>query len=346
MNHFPDYDDDGDCFRWGGSISDLKAFINSVLKLEEESEGETKEDKLHKVFTYKVKDYSVRFYTSTGVLMIHGKNHTVLGESLHNTCEQNKNPTSTLTCNNGGEDEEIRSDDLTVMDKSHSLFINDSSCDENIDTLINSSDEKGQAEPHCDYATVMKELAVLKAEILEIKTKLCIPSEENLETEQLSNELLQCRMEIKNLKMKQKIQAEYTRRLEEVKSSLVTGIKLLMQERNPNTEDVHNSDNSDKHDEQDLNEQHLNSKKKKKKKKNKKKKAAVSEESKNNSSTCNTDSDLGGLVQPRDAKNTVIIGDSIVSKLSGWKMSDKTNRIRIRAFSGSKVEDMSDYIKN
>ena len=94
-----------------------------------------------------------------------------------------------------------------------------------------------------------------------------------------------------------------------------------------------------------MNEQHLNSKKKKKKKKNKKKKAAVSEESKNNSSTCNTDSDLGGLVQPRDAKNTVIIGDSIVSKLSGWKMSDKTNRIRIRAFSGSKVEDMSDYIK-
>ena len=140
--------------------------------------------------------------------MIHGKNHTVLRELLHNTCEQNKNPTSTLTSNNGGEDEEPRSDDLTVMDKSQSLFINDSSCDENIGTLINSNDEKGQAEPHCDYATVMKELAVLKAEILEIKTKLCIPSEGNVETVQPSNELLQCRMEIKDLKIKQKIQAE------------------------------------------------------------------------------------------------------------------------------------------
>ena len=187
MNNFLDYDDNSNCFCWGGSVNDLKAFINSVLKLDEEGKGEMKEDKLHKAFTYKVKDYSIRFYTSTGVLMIHGKNHTILRELLHNTCEQNKNPTSPLTSNNGGQDEEPQNDDLTVMDKSQSLFINDSSCDENIGTLINSSDEKGQAEPHCDYATVRKELAVLKAKILEIKTKSCIPSEESVEANQLSN---------------------------------------------------------------------------------------------------------------------------------------------------------------
>jgi hypothetical protein len=52
-------------------------------------------------------------------------------------------------------------------------------------------------------------------------------------------------------------------------------------------------------------------------------------------------------VGPNDENrtNTVIMGDSIISKLAGWKMSDKSNRTTIRSFPGSRVEDMADYVK-
>jgi lipid A disaccharide synthetase len=39
------------------------------------------------------------------------------------------------------------------------------------------------------------------------------------------------------------------------------------------------------------------------------------------------------------------MGGSIISKLAGWKMSDKSNRTTIRSFPGSRVEDMADCVK-
>ena len=42
---------------------------------------------------------------------------------------------------------------------------------------------------------------------------------------------------------------------------------------------------------------------------------------------------------------TVIMGDSVIAKLDGWKMADKKNRVIINAFPGATVEDMADHIK-
>ena len=59
MNNYLDYDDDNDCFSWGGTPNDLKKFINDVLEVDVENRiGEPKEDKTHNAFSYKVKDYS------------------------------------------------------------------------------------------------------------------------------------------------------------------------------------------------------------------------------------------------------------------------------------------------
>lgn len=44
-------------------------------------------------------------------------------------------------------------------------------------------------------------------------------------------------------------------------------------------------------------------------------------------------------------KRSVIIGDSLVSKLDGWRMSNKLSRVSVKAFPGSTTKDMTDYIK-
>ena len=46
-----------------------------------------------------------------------------------------------------------------------------------------------------------------------------------------------------------------------------------------------------------------------------------------------------------DRRSTVIIGDSVISGLKGWRMSDKNNIVRVRSFPGATIDDMNDYIK-
>lgn len=343
MNHYLDYEDDSDCFRWGGSINDLKTFINGLLNVDEdEDEGETKEDKMHKAITYKVKDCSVRFYTSTNVLMLHGKEHAALREMFHDVCERNRNPASRTTDSNGEAIETAQSDLVLSIDKDKTLFTDELNSKLDVDSSIPSSrisfenGEQTMPKIVCDHAAVMNELANLRAEIQDIKDKCFVkaPGRHEKESEQLSNDLLECRMEIKELKTQIKIQDEYTKRLEEEKSSLVTAIKLLMQDASPNTK-TPTGDNND-------NEAREHNPKKKKKKT----KSSTAKENKNSEQNEVTNVDDSPKPKTSDErKKTIIIGDSIISKLKGWKMSDKSNRISTISISGSRVEDMKDYIK-
>lgn len=41
--------------------------------------------------------------------------------------------------------------------------------------------------------------------------------------------------------------------------------------------------------------------------------------------------------------SSVIVGDSIVSRLNGWKMSNQNNRVVIRSFSGATVEEIEGH---
>lgn len=42
--------------------------------------------------------------------------------------------------------------------------------------------------------------------------------------------------------------------------------------------------------------------------------------------------------------STVIIGDWIISRLQGWRMSDKKNKVVVRSFAGAKVNDLYHYL--
>ena len=42
---------------------------------------------------------------------------------------------------------------------------------------------------------------------------------------------------------------------------------------------------------------------------------------------------------------TVVVGDSIVKKVKGWKLSTKDDLFAVRSFPGAKTDDMESYIK-
>ena len=49
--------------------------------------------------------------------------------------------------------------------------------------------------------------------------------------------------------------------------------------------------------------------------------------------------------KPNKSSTTMIVGDSIISKLEGWKMSNKDNQVIVNSFPGATVDDMADHIK-
>ena len=44
-------------------------------------------------------------------------------------------------------------------------------------------------------------------------------------------------------------------------------------------------------------------------------------------------------------RNTVIVGDSIIKYVKGWELSDATERVTVKSFSGASVQDIRDFIK-
>ena len=44
-------------------------------------------------------------------------------------------------------------------------------------------------------------------------------------------------------------------------------------------------------------------------------------------------------------RNTVIVGDSIIKYVKGWELSNATERVTVKSFSGATVDDMKDFIK-
>ena len=66
---------------------------------------------------------------------------------------------------------------------------------------------------------------------------------------------------------------------------------------------------------------------------------------------CRTSSQNTGRVSERHTKgniktkrNTVIVGDSIIKYVKGWELSNPTQRVTVKSFSGANLEDMDDFI--
>ena len=73
LNSFLNYDHAMDILIWKGTLNELERFIKNVLNVDmNETNSELKEDKKHKAFSWKVKNSSIRFYTTTGTPKLYG----------------------------------------------------------------------------------------------------------------------------------------------------------------------------------------------------------------------------------------------------------------------------------
>lgn len=350
MEHYLDFNEDTDCFSWGGSFKDLQTFVNEIFDVQED-EGEVKEDVKHNSFSYKMKNWSLRFYTSTGNLMLFGTEQAISKMKLHEICDKIKNQNTLLTKDHHNaehinlESSSSKSATSTPSISSTASAEMYSDKDEVIvvgekPSVIVDELETALIKPIVDNAQVMKEISLLRKEINQVKERLNDNnSHDCVKIHSRKGELEGYRKENEDLKEQVKTQRENIKHLEDERASLITTIRILMADKNGKSQSpgtVQSNANEQK--------QGLTTINKHKKGESKNKSDAST---KSSSTKSRKPENTADLVEPpvSKRKNTIILGDSIVSKIEGWKMSNKENRVSVRSFPGSTVEDMSDYIR-
>lgn len=152
-------------------------------------------------------------------------------------------------------------------------------------------------------------------------------------------------------------------KLEDEKQSLLTAMGMLIKENNTKgrsqrtfidleSNSTKNNDNAPKDDVNESNNEsskiNRNNNQLSKEQKKKKTRAGESRPSTGNKSSETSPSlDETKVDSPRQPNrlNTVIIGDSVISRIEGWRLSTDNRRVSVKSFSGAKVEDMSHYVK-
>ena len=331
LNSFLDYDYAMDSFIWKGTLNELERFIKNVLNVDtNEANSELKEDKKHNAFSLKVKNSSVRFYTTTGTLKVYGSDQGLM-ENLHEICERNKSsttsplPSSTTSEPHGGHEPSPSTTRKSIE--------NDSA----FNHLIKGAAIESESEL---LKLILENIVKLKEDIAELRRyNLCakntdLPSKDTID---------QGKRELDDLKDQVRTQLTYIKQLEEEKEGLVIAIKVLTNTISTKSE-IHQSNSKAN---ECITIEPNKTKKSKKKQKIRKPDKTKQENSQSIEVVKNGDDtqDINEDTNHKERKTTVIAGDSIISKLNGWKMSDKSNKIVIKPFPGSKVDDMKDYIK-
>lgn len=295
--------------KWKGNFEDLKTLVRLVLEAPDEDAGEVSEDKLHKAFTYKIQDVSVRFYTSTGNLKLYGSNYEKLREALL----------------------ELLSVETTVEVSSYQP---------NNSTILISDDHTTKP--------LYQKVEELIGEVNLIKRQVFKGNEANEEIEKLKQEII--------------IHKETIKHLQNERENLLATIGIITHNNNFMPSFPHGAypfqspffgtnqgkQTTPMHEtEEQIDPQTTNNNSSAKgKKRHKKKKKQKSNEAPVASPDENETIELDNSHKNREnRKTTIIVGDSIISKLDGWRMSNKDNHVVVRPFPGATADDLKDYIK-
>lgn len=326
------YNIEDNSFSWNGSFNQLKDLLEDILWLNDKYE--VCDDRAHNALSLKMDELTVRFYETTKTLKFYGRIGRLLIDKLHvklNTFPAEPNSTVDLSSLS---EPPLQSHQQNISSTEHPAIIQ----------------------------TVLEKIEILAKEVAELKASNKFSNSEENE-------------EIKNLKEEINIQNELIANLQKEKDALIKTITILMRnnvncsanqsEVEINSSQVNNSTEATK----------TNTKKKKKKKKSNKN--DVTEQPLDTKSTTTQRHQVQHSKPPMNSQpqkqstntnetnhhsqrqnnsrqsctdhevktHTIIVGDSIVSKLEGWRMSNKTNKVTVKAFSGATVDDMSDYIK-
>lgn len=324
LRHLIGFCNENNNLLWKGNVNQLQEFLSELF---DDHECDISEDSRHSSVTLKLSEYSVRFYTSTETIKIFGEKATVVRETLTKILES-------VPQNN------------SEASSSPPLF---SITDEEEVSLPT----KGNSEYHIiqqQLTFIKEELHLMKSIIFPNTTK----SSEGEEVKRLTDELAKVKAEV--MDHKRTIQ-----NLQQERENLVCALNIVIKDQNydrssseswaqkthghgtsSHTQGNKQNDNASDHSNGEDNDQPWSEVKSKKAKHNgnrkhdnTKTKSKVDESTKND-----TDNGNGS-----NRTNTVILGDSIISKLEGWRMSNNSNRISVKSFSGAKVEDMFHYIK-
>lgn len=302
-----------DIFKWSGTVEELQELVNSVLtdmKVHVEN-GELTEDKSHKAFTYKCNEYSVRFYQTSKKLKLFGAN-SVLMDKFY---------------------------EISAAAKESSAEAVDNEDDE----------EDGEDETDNDLETLRDELDIIKREVSLIKNSL----NDKEANSNLKSELQLSQNENEKLRTIIDMQKEEICKLKIESQSLLNVISLLSVPGYNNASVTSNTGPRDYYaapreyqksfDTVDLTKEST------KTKEDNQSKNKTKTKKKQNKSSSDDNHSAASSEQTRKSKQskatTVIVGDSMISKLDGWKMSTATNKVIVKPFSGATSTDMLDYIK-
>ena len=166
--------------------------------------------------------------------------------------------------------------------------------------------------------------------------------------------------EIENLKQEIIMHKQTINNLQSERNSLIETIEIIMSNKNSNSNSIPSRScnpvpnnnlntsppsgrniNASKRTDTSTTNNSRNSSTKQKEKKNTRNSKKQPEISK--AERIPTNEQVGA--QSNHRQTTTIVGDSIISKLNGWKMSNKNNRVYVKAFPGATVDDMNDYVK-
>ena len=175
--------------------------------------------------------------------------------------------------------------------------------------------------------SLLEDVAALKSEVNVIKAQASVDSFPPNRTEQLQQDLKFSRQEIEALRDEIKIHKNTILKLQSERDSLVTTINILVADR-----DALAAQSTPERVPPELKEQEGQKEQWETVKRNGKSKTKAKTkqpETPHESSTPKT--------------TTVVVGDSIIGKLEGWKMANRQNRVIINSFPGATAEDMMDH---
>lgn len=121
------YDSSLNYYLWKEDVLSLREFVGEIIPDEfQPSDSEINEDKLHKMFSFKLKDCTVKFYSSTNKIVIQGAGSSKLTEILSHYVEQFAETTMTDAIEIGeeGNVDDNGGDDVVILPSSTSLFSN------------------------------------------------------------------------------------------------------------------------------------------------------------------------------------------------------------------------------
>ena len=326
-----------------GTEEDLRDFMQEFVEgIEEWCDGNWEEDRSHNMLTYKASRIVLKQYSSTKTVLVQGKDHFELRTKLLKLTEvsQNASPIHQVLVNDESINEFTRSDN-----------------DYPSPPPLNQGNDNTLSA--CSLCTVLsKDMETVIRRLDGMTERLSSVSEQRVASPKDTQELMSLRVKCEQYE-------EKIRKLEEERASLLLVISLVAREANetncgdrPNSNvvrDVKEISLGDRssNDTQNANEATVsdspvdNSVVEKKKKKMKKRNSAQL-----NTSNINCDPKpsqppqsqaQAGQTNPK--KRVVIVGDSMVRGIHGWKISKARNApsVSVKSCHGATIEDMESY---